>query len=43
MQSFYDSFHYFNTHREMLDLFVFQLLRKGFLKELDYLMTIFRF
>jgi hypothetical protein len=43
MQSFHESFHYFNTHREMLDLFVFQLLRKGFLKELDYLMTIFRF
>ena len=43
MQSFHESFHYFNTHREMLDLFVFQLLRKGFLKELDYLMTISRF
>lgn len=43
MQSFHETFYYFNTHREMLDLFVFQLLRKGFLKELDYLMTVSRF
>nr|YP_009629429.1 cell division protein [Coelastrella saipanensis]AVV61539.1 cell division protein [Coelastrella saipanensis] len=43
MQSFHETFHYFNTNREMLDLFVFQLLRKGFLKELDYLMTVSRF
>lgn len=43
MQSFHKTYNYLNTHREMLDLLVFQLLRKGFLKELDYLITISRF
>jgi hypothetical protein len=43
MQSFHETFYYFNTNREMLDLFVFQLLKKGFLKELDYLMALSRF
>ena len=43
MQSFHETFYYLNVHREMLDLFVFQLLRKGFLKELDCLMTISQF
>jgi len=43
MQSFHKTFNYLNSHREMLDLLVFQLLKKGFLKELDYLITISRF
>jgi len=43
MQSFQESFHYFDKNREMLDFFVFSLLEKGFLKELDYLTTLSRF
>ena len=43
MQSFHETFKYFNSNREMLDLFVFILLKKGFLKELDFLMTVSRF
>lgn len=43
MQSFHESFQYFDKNREMLDYFVFLLLRKGFLKEFDYLTTISRF
>ncbi len=43
MQSFHETFQFFDKNREMLDFFVFHLLRKGFLKELDYLTTISRF
>jgi len=43
MQSFHESFQFFDKNREMFDFFVFNLLRKGFLKELDYLTTISRF
>jgi SpoVK/Ycf46/Vps4 family AAA+-type ATPase len=43
MQTFHHTFHYFNSQREMLDYFVFSLLKKGFLKELDVLTTISRF
>nr|WVD55702.1 cell division protein [Tetradesmus sp. JML-2023c] len=43
MQSFHETFQYFDQNREMFDYFVFDLLQKGFLKELDYLTTISRF
>eukprot|EP00879_Flechtneria_rotunda_P000025 GHRR01000040.1.p1 GENE.GHRR01000040.1~~GHRR01000040.1.p1 ORF type:complete len:4009 (+),score=-479.29 GHRR01000040.1:2478-14504(+) len=43
MHSFHESFHYFDEQREMVDYFVFHLLRKGFLKELDFLTTNSRF
>jgi SpoVK/Ycf46/Vps4 family AAA+-type ATPase len=43
MQSFHETFQYFDKNREMFDSFVFYLLQKGFLKELDCLMTISRF
>lgn len=43
MQSFHETFQFLDKNREMFDFFVFHLLRKGFLKELDYLTTISRF
>jgi SpoVK/Ycf46/Vps4 family AAA+-type ATPase len=43
MQSFHETFQYFDKNREMLDYFIFSLLQKGFLKELDCLTTISRF
>jgi SpoVK/Ycf46/Vps4 family AAA+-type ATPase len=43
MESFYQSFAYFEKKREMLDFFVFYLLHKGFLKEFDFLTTFSRF
>nr|WVD55840.1 cell division protein [Tetradesmus sp. JML-2023a] len=43
MQSFHETFQYFDKNREMFDSFVFYLLQKGFLKELDCLTTISRF
>lgn len=43
MQSFHETFQYFDKNREMFDSFVFYLLQKGFLKEFDCLMTISRF
>nr|WVD55910.1 cell division protein [Tetradesmus dimorphus] len=43
MQSFHEMFQYFDKNREMFDYFIFHLLRKGFLKELDCLTTISRF
>jgi SpoVK/Ycf46/Vps4 family AAA+-type ATPase len=43
MESFYESFSYFEKKREMLDFFVFHLLSKGFLKEIDFLTTFSRF
>nr|WNK75868.1 FtsH [Scenedesmaceae sp. YH-2023b] len=43
MQTFHQTFHSFNNQREMLDYFVYSLLKKGFLKELDFLTTLSRF
>ena len=43
MESFYQSFSYFEKKREMLDFFAFHLLYKGFLKEFDFLTTFSRF
>jgi SpoVK/Ycf46/Vps4 family AAA+-type ATPase len=43
MQSFHETFQYFDKNREMFDYFIFSLLQKGFLKELDCLTTISRF
>jgi hypothetical protein len=43
MESFYESFSYFEKKREMLDFFAFHLLSKGFLKEIDFLTTFSRF
>ena len=43
MESFYQSFSYFEKKREMLDFFAFHLLSKGFLKEIDFLTTFSRF
>jgi hypothetical protein len=43
MESFYQSFSYFEKRREMLDFFAFHLLYKGFLKEFDFLTTFSRF
>jgi SpoVK/Ycf46/Vps4 family AAA+-type ATPase len=43
MESFYQSFSYFEKKREMLDFFAFQFLLKGFLKEFDFLTTFSRF
>lgn len=43
MESFYQSFSYFEKKREMLDFFAFHLLSKGFLKEFDFLTTFSRF
>ena len=43
MESFYQSFSYFDKKREMLDFFVFHFLYKGFLKEFDFLTTFSRF
>jgi SpoVK/Ycf46/Vps4 family AAA+-type ATPase len=43
MQSFHETFQYFDKNREMFDSFIFYLLQKGFLKEVDCLMTISRF
>jgi SpoVK/Ycf46/Vps4 family AAA+-type ATPase len=43
MESFYQSFYYFEKKREMLDFFAFQFLSKGFLKEFDFLTTFSRF
>nr|WVD55771.1 cell division protein [Tetradesmus distendus] len=43
MQSFHETFQYFDQNREMFDYFIFSLLQKGFLKELDCLTTISRF
>eukprot|EP00882_Tetradesmus_deserticola_P000019 GHRQ01000020.1.p1 GENE.GHRQ01000020.1~~GHRQ01000020.1.p1 ORF type:complete len:3641 (+),score=1421.03 GHRQ01000020.1:8842-19764(+) len=43
MQSFHETFQYFDKNREMFDSFVFYLLQKGFLKEFDCLTTISRF
>jgi SpoVK/Ycf46/Vps4 family AAA+-type ATPase len=43
IESFYQSFSYFEKKREMLDFFAFQFLHKGFLKEFDFLTTFSRF
>nr|WVD55979.1 cell division protein [Tetradesmus bajacalifornicus] len=43
MQSFHETFQYLDKNREMFDSFVFYLLQKGFLKEIDCLMIISRF
>jgi hypothetical protein len=43
IQSFQETYQYFDKNREMLDFFVFSLLKTGFLKELDYLTTTSRF
>jgi hypothetical protein len=43
IQSFQETYEYFDKNREMLDFFVFSLLKTGFLKELDYLTTTSRF
>nr|YP_010563798.1 cell division protein [Coelastrum microporum]UWM13051.1 cell division protein [Coelastrum microporum] len=43
MQSFNETYQYFDKNREMLDFFVFCLLKTGFLKEFDYLTILSRF
>jgi len=43
MQSFHETYEYFNKNREIFDFFVFSLLKTGSLKEFDYLTTNLRF
>lgn len=43
MESFYQSFFYFEKKREMLDFFAFHLLSKKVLKEFDFITTFSRF
>ena len=43
MQSFHQSFEYFDNQREMIDFYVYHLLNKGLLTEVDFLNTFSRF